>query len=97
MEEEKRCTFWIKVSPRALHSRCLGWEENFLKIKLQAIPAKGNANKALILFLATIIKIAASAITLEKGHTSKIKQVSIKGFSLEKLKEKINLLIQIEK
>ncbi len=97
MEEDKHCIFWIRVSPRAFRSECLGWEERFLKIKLQAIPAKGNANKALTIFLADLLKIPPSWVTLEKGHTSKIKQVAIKGLSLKEVQEKIQESMQIGK
>ena len=89
MKEEVPCRFWIKASPRALQTKCLGWEENFLHIKIRALPAKGSANEELIAHLSSLLKIPKSRISLNKGHTSRIKQVEITGICLEEVKRKI--------
>ncbi len=88
----KDATFWIKASPKAFRTEALGWEENFLKVKIRAIPEKGNANEELISYLSSILGIAKSRISLLKGHTSKIKQVKIEGISMEDAKKKIDSL-----
>ncbi len=89
MKEEAQCHFWIKASPRALQTKCIGWEENFLKVKIRAIPAKGSANKELVTYLSSLLKLPKSRISLSKGLTSKIKQVHIDGLTLDEVKEKI--------
>lgn len=87
MKEEKACSFWVKASPQALRSECLGWENNFLKIKIKALPTQGNANDELISFLALRLKISKSQIILKKGHTSRVKQIQVRGISLEEVKK----------
>ncbi len=88
MKEKLLCRFWIKASPSSLQTKCLGWEENFLKIKIRALPAKGSANEELISYLSFLLKIPKSRIHLSKGHTSKIKQVEIEGTNLDEVKIK---------
>ena len=71
----------------------MGWEENFLKVKIRAVPEKGNANDELIAYLSSILDVPKSRISWLKGHTSKIKQVHIEGMSLEDVKKKIEELL----
>ncbi len=85
--------FWIKASPKALQTEALGWEENFLKVKIRAVREKGNANDELISYLSSILNVAKPRISLLKGHTSKIKQVQIDGISIEEIKKKIEDLL----
>lgn len=67
----------IKVVPNANANEVIGWEEDYLKIRLRAVPEKGKANKALIAFLADWLKISKSSITLTKGETSRLKVLKI--------------------
>lgn len=93
MSQAKDARFWIKASPKALRTQVLGWEENFLKVKIRAVPEKGNANDELIAYLSSILDVPKSRISWLKGHTSKIKQVHIEGMSLEDVKKKIEELL----
>ena len=88
--KDLRCRFWIKVSshPKLPHNECLGWEENFLKIKIKALRANGKANEELIAYLSLLLKTPKSRITIESGHTSSIKQIEVLGLSLEDVKKK---------
>lgn len=38
----------VKVTPKSSKNAIVGWEEDLLKVRLRAIPEKGNANEALI-------------------------------------------------
>jgi len=65
----------VKVTPNASKSVILGFQEGILKVKIQAPPDKGKANDALIAFLAEVLKVAKSDLTLLSGHTSRIKKI----------------------
>ena len=75
-------TFRVKVSPNASRNEILGWEDSpqgdrHLRIRLQAPPIDGKANKALLAFLSKQLKISKSKITLLKGQSSRIKTLEI--------------------
>ncbi|CAF23224.1 UPF0235 protein [Candidatus Protochlamydia amoebophila] len=75
----------IKVIPLASFSEKVGWEGDELKIRLAAIPDKGQANTELIRFLSSLFKIRKSSIQLIQGQTSRHKKICIQDISLERL------------
>lgn len=69
----------VKVTPKARCNAIVGWEGDRLKIRLAANPEKGEANEKLIKFLADVLDIHPSAITILRGHTSRLKDLEIEG------------------
>lgn len=63
--------------PKASKSEIVGWEGDLLKVRLKAVPEKGEANEELIRLLSSEFKIAKSLITIVRGHTSREKIVHI--------------------
>lgn len=86
----------IKVVPNSSRNQISGWLGDSLKIKLQAPPEDGKANKALIRLLSTTLKIGEKQISLEFGERSPEKLIRFEGIGQEELKilleEKINNL-----
>ena len=75
-------TLRVKVTPNASRNEILGWEDHplggrHLRIRLQAPPVDGKANKALVTFLAKQLKLPKSAITLVNGQSSRLKSLQI--------------------
>lgn len=81
----------IKVVPKAAQNQIMGIEGEALKIRLQAIPEKGKANKELISFLAKKLDLSPSYIEIISGESSPKKRVLIQKISLEELKDKLGL------
>jgi uncharacterized protein (TIGR00251 family) len=50
-----------------------------LKVKLRAAPEKGKANRALVRYLADLLGVASSAVTVAAGHTSRRKRIRVMG------------------
>lgn len=73
----------VKIVPKSSSNQILGWEGEELKIKIAAVPEKGEANEELIHFLAKTFKIAKSQIQLVKGQTSRHKKLRITNLSEE--------------
>jgi len=67
----------IKIIPKSSKTEIIEQKDNFLKIKLKAIPEKGKANTELIKFLAKHFKTAKSNINIIKGKTGRNKIVEI--------------------
>ena len=69
----------LRIIPRAPHNRVEGPLGDALKIRLQAPPVDGEANVALIRFLAEALDISRSAIRLVSGATGRNKVVLVSG------------------
>ncbi|NGX60003.1 MAG: hypothetical protein KR126chlam3_01164 [Chlamydiae bacterium] len=67
----------VKVIPKASNSEVLGWEGNLLKVRINAVPEKGAANKELIKVLSKYFDVPKSAITIVRGEHQRIKQVRL--------------------
>lgn len=69
--------FNIRVQPRASRNRVAGVYDGALKITLTAPPVDNAANKACTAFLAQLLGLAKSAVTIVAGHTGRSKQVLV--------------------
>ncbi len=74
-------TLIVRVTPRAKHTQIAGWRESMLCIKLAAPPVDGKANEELIRFLASLLHVPQSMITIISGASARIKRLSIAGVS----------------
>lgn len=68
----------VKVIPRSRKNAIVSYEDGVLKVRLHAVPEKGQANEELIDFLADEFDLPKSAITLIRGHASRIKHLNIR-------------------
>ena len=89
MKESKSILIQIKLIPNAFKDVILGWEEGRLRIRVQAVPEKGKANKHLLQYLADQLEIAPSRLTIVSGKTSRIKRIRIEGLSEDELHQKL--------
>ena len=81
----------IKVSPRAAKNAIVGWENEELKVRLNATPTRGEANEELINFLAKSWKLPKSSFSIQSGETSRHKKILIRDLPLESLTQILNL------
>lgn len=76
------CIMAVHVTPGAKRSGITGMSQTpqgrpALKIAVRAKPTDGEANAAVLAFLATTLKLAPSAVTLLSGQTSRHKRVLV--------------------
>ncbi|MCK4977293.1 MAG: YggU family protein [Anaerolineales bacterium] len=69
----------VKVQPGARKNGITGYSDSVLRVKIAAPPIEGKANKELIAYFSDILDVRKSAITIEKGQTSRNKLISIEG------------------
>lgn len=81
----------VKVQPKASRNQILGEWEGALKVKLTAPPVEGEANQALLVFLAAELRIPRRNITIVKGESSRQKLLNIEGLSKEDLLERLGI------
>jgi uncharacterized protein len=86
---DKKTTLTLQVQPKAKRNEVLGFAEGILRLKIAAPPVEGKANKELISFLSKTLGINKSSITIDRGHTSKVKIVTILGLDRDQIYERI--------
>lgn len=69
----------VKVNTKASNTSVVGIANDRLKIKLNAVPEDGKANKELIKFFSKKLKISKQKIEIVKGFTSSLKTVLFAG------------------
>jgi uncharacterized protein (TIGR00251 family) len=71
----------VKVVPRAAKDEIVGWLEGALKVRVQAPPQDGRANRALEGLLADALGLKKNAVTVAAGLSSARKRVEVVGLS----------------
>ena len=74
-------TFALRLHPRAKKNAVTGEIGDALKISLTAPPVESRANQACIEFLADLLKLPRSSITIAAGQTSRNKLIRVTGLS----------------
>ena len=67
----------LYIRPGASDTRVEGIYQDRIKIRINASPEKGKANKKLIKFISEILSIPKSDIALISGKTSNYKEIQI--------------------
>ncbi len=71
----------IHVQPRASHNQVAGLQGEALKLRLSAPPVDGKANKAVLAYLAEVLNLPKSALSLKSGQQCRQKTIRITGAS----------------
>lgn len=82
-------TFAVKVHPRARRNALAGEVGDALKLALTAPPVEGKANEACIQYLAELLGVARSAVTIVSGETSRQKIVRVAGVAAEEVRRRL--------
>lgn len=88
-ETTKGIEIAVKVTPKAHRNEILGWENSELKVRIAAVPEKGDANKELIRFLAKELGIGKSQIIILSGETSRHKRLLFCNINIKQPKNNI--------
>jgi uncharacterized protein (TIGR00251 family) len=82
-------TFAVKVHPRAQKNAITGEVGDALKLAVTAPPADGKANEACIEFLAKLLNLPRSSVTIAAGQTSRNKVIRVLGLTAQQVRERI--------
>ena len=69
----------LLVQPRASRTRVVGEHDGRLKVQLAAPPVDGEANAALVEFLAGELRVRKAEVTLLRGESGRRKTVRVAG------------------
>ncbi len=69
----------VLVQPRASRTRAAGEHDGRLKVQLAAPPVDGEANRALVEFLADALGVRKADLSIVRGETGRRKTVRVNG------------------
>jgi uncharacterized protein (TIGR00251 family) len=78
-EEGGAVTLELLIQPRASRTRVVGEHDGRLKLQLAAPPVDGEANAALVEFLARALGVRKGEVTVLRGETGRRKTVRVAG------------------
>jgi uncharacterized protein (TIGR00251 family) len=84
-QREDALLFTVRVVPGASRTEIVGEHDGALRLRLAAPPVEGAANEELVRTLARALKVPQSAVLITGGRSSRLKQLSVRGASLEML------------
>jgi uncharacterized protein len=84
-------SFAVKVHPRAKKNAITGQVGDALKLALTAPPVDGRANQACIEFLANLLKVPCSSVTITSGETSRNKVIRVAGLSSDEVRRRLRM------
>ena len=77
------CLIHCLATPRASRNALTAWHDNRLKVALAAPPVDGEANKTLVKFMAEVLQVPKSSVSVASGLTGRRKSVAISNLSAE--------------
>ncbi len=69
----------LLVQPRASRTRAVGEHGGLLKIQVAAPPVEGEANRAVVAFLAEVLGVRRSDVAIVRGESGRRKTVRVGG------------------
>ena len=82
-------TFAVRVQPRAKKNAVVGEIGEAVKIALTAPPVEGKANEACIAFLAQLLAVPRSSVTIAAGETSRNKVIRVSGVTAAQVEARL--------
>ena len=79
----------MKVQPRARRDAITGEVGEALKLALTAPPVEGRANEACVEFLAELLGVSRSSVTIAAGHSSRNKLIRVAGLSAAEVRRRL--------
>jgi len=79
----------LYVQPKASRNAVVGLHDGALKVTIAAPPVDGQANAAVINFLAETLDMAKKDIILAHGQGGRLKRFIVRGLAAEAIREKL--------
>ena len=82
-------TFQVRVHPRAKKNAVTGEAGDALKLALTAPPVEGRANDACVAFLAEVLNVPRSSVTIAAGKSSRNKTILVSCLSATQVEARL--------
>ena len=75
----------VRVTPRAGRDEVAGWRDGELRVRLRAPPVEGQANEALVRFVASLVGVAPRDVQIVSGARGRSKRLRVTGVTQDEL------------
>ncbi len=79
--------FALRVQPRASRNAVVGLMGDAVKLALTAPPVDGKANAAVVEYLAELLRVSKSSVTIVSGETGRNKLIAVRGVTAEQVRK----------
>lgn len=83
----------VLVQPRASKNALCGLQGDELKVRLTSPPVDGAANKMCCTFFARLLGCSKSAVSIQRGHTSRHKQIRVDAYSATEVRKVLHNML----
>jgi uncharacterized protein len=84
-------TFAVKVHPRARKNAITGELGDAPKLSLTTPLVGGRANQACIEFLANLLNLPRSSVTIASGQNTRMKVIRVSGISVDEVRKRLGI------
>ena len=84
-EREGCIVITVRVIPKASKTELVGVIDGVLKVRIAAPPVDGAANDELVRYLAKLVGVGRSSVSIVSGQSSKTKRIELAGVDAKSL------------
>lgn len=84
----------LRVSPNAVDSEIVDFQNGVLRVRISAPPVKDSANKELIAFLSKVFDVSKSRISIVKGHNTRNKVIAVDNIKEQVIMERLSAYLR---
>jgi len=88
-KKEQGVLLRVRVQPRSSRNAIHVEPDGRIRVTLTAAPVEGEANEALVAFVAAKVGLAKRAVTLVRGGKSREKVLSLAGVDVETVRDRL--------
>jgi len=89
--EPASATLAVRLTPRASSNAIMRYDHGVLFLRLSAPPVEGAANAACCQFVAKLLGVPPSNVSLKSGHKSRAKTLALAGMTQEAIEAALSL------
>lgn len=84
-------SFAVRLQPKAKKTAIIGELQGVLKLAVMAPPIEGRANEACVRYVAELLNVARSSVTIAAGASSRNKVIRIEGLTAEQVRSRLKV------
>ncbi len=90
-ETSSGVSFAVRLQPRAKKTAIIGEMDGALKLSVTDPPIEGRANEALVRFIADLLKVSRSSVTIAAGESNRNKVIRVEGVTAEQVRFRLKV------